>query len=116
VDSARRRVLVTGAAGFLGSHFVDRLLDEGHEVVGLDNLSMGKLDNLAARLADPAFRLVQADIADASAFAGLDGRFDCVVHLAAFKIPRYGKAIDTLRINSRGTENVLDFAQRAADK
>lgn len=114
--SPRQRILVTGAAGFLGSHLVERLLAEGHEVVGLDNLSMGKVENVAHHLADPAFRLVRADIAGPSAFDDVSGRFDCVVHLAAFKIPRYGKAIDTLRINSRGTENVLDFAQRAAGK
>jgi len=110
------RILVTGAAGFLGSHLVDRLLAEGQQVVGLDNLSMGRLDNVAHHLTNPAFRLIQADVAEPTVFDDVNGRFDVVVHLAAFKIPRYGKAIDTLRINSRGIDHVLDFARRAADK
>jgi UDP-glucose 4-epimerase len=116
VAEARQRVLVTGAAGFLGSHLVDRLLEGGHEVVGLDNLSMGRLENLEQPRANADFRFVQADVAEPTAFAEVKGRFDCVVHLAAFKIPRYGKAIDTLRINSRGTENVFEFAREAAAK
>jgi UDP-glucose 4-epimerase len=108
--------LVTGCAGFLGSNLVGRMLADGHEVVGVDNLSMGLLDNLAEFGGDRRFRFVQADVTDPAALAGLGGPFEAVVHLAAFKIPRYGKAIDTLKINYRGTENALELARRLGCK
>ncbi len=104
--------LVTGCAGFLGSNLVGRMLEAGHEVVGVDNLSMGKLDNLAEFRDDTRFRFVQADVTDPAALGALGGPFEAIVHLAAFKIPRYGKAIDTLKINYRGTENALELARR----
>jgi UDP-glucose 4-epimerase len=105
-----KKVLVTGVSGFLGSNLLGELLARGHEVVGIDNLSMGKLANIAPYLNNPAFRFLQRDVTLPETFADLDRDIDCVVHLAAFKIPRYGKAIDTLRINYRGTENALEFA------
>ena len=108
--------VVTGCAGFLGSNLVGRMLEAGHNIVGIDNLSMGKLDNLHAFRNNPQFRFVQADVTEPSALAGLDGSYAAIVHLAAFKIPRYGKAIDTLKINYRGTENALDFARRLGCK
>jgi UDP-glucose 4-epimerase len=110
------KILVTGVAGFLGSHLLDKLLAAGHEVVGIDNLSMGKLENIAAHLGNEAFHLLQKDIAQPTTFCHLDQDFDCLVHLAAFKIPRYGKAIDTLRINTQGTENMLECARRLGCK
>jgi UDP-glucose 4-epimerase len=108
--------LVTGCAGFLGSNLVGRMLAEGHAVVGIDNLSMGRLDNLAEFRNEPGFRFVQADVTDPFALRDLSGDFAAVVHLAAFKIPRYGKAIDTLKVNYRGTENALDLARRLGCK
>ncbi len=108
--------VVTGCAGFLGSNLVGRMLEAGHQIVGIDNLSMGRLDNLAEYRNDPRFRFVQADVTESQAFARLEGKFAGIVHLAAFKIPRYGKAIDTLKINYRGTENALDFARRLGCK
>ena len=98
--------LVTGCAGFLGSNLVERMLEAGHEVVGVDNLSMGRADNLdGVSAADPRFRVhAGRRHGPGRRSAALGGPFDAVVHLAAFKIPRYGKAIDTLKINYRGTE------------
>ena len=107
-----QKVLVTGAAGFLGSHLLDKLLLEGHQVIGIDNLSMGKLENLSHHFGSKALQFLQKDITDPSTFELLDGDIDCIVHLAAFKIPRYGKAIDTLRVNLEGTENVLELARK----
>lgn len=106
-----RKILVTGVAGFLGSHLLDKLIASGHEVVGIDNLCMGKLDNISEHLTNKAFQFLQKDVTDIATFDNLDN-IDCIVHLAAFKIPRYGKAIDTLKINYQGTENVLELARK----
>lgn len=107
-----KNVLITGVAGFLGSNLLEKFLREGHQVTGIDNLSMSTLDNLAGMLHDPNFTFLQKDILDAGTFAGLEALdVDLIVHLAAFKIPRYGKAVDTLQINAKGTENVLEFAR-----
>jgi len=107
-----KRILVTGVAGFLGSNLLERLLEHGWNVVGIDNLSMGRIENIQEFLDDRRFTFVNADVTDPAAFDALEPGFDCIVHLAAFKIPRYGKAIDTLKINYRGTENALEFARR----
>ena len=103
--------LVTGCAGFLGSNFVERLLEKGHQVIGIDNLSMGSLSNLAGLIGHPKFRFIEGDVTSREVLDGITEAVDVAVHLAAFKIPRYGKAIDTLRINYRGTELVLEFAR-----
>ena len=108
--------LVTGCAGFLGSNLVGRMLAAGHEVTGVDNLSMGLADNLADYRDDRRFRFLQADVTDPAVLGGLTGPFAAVVHLAAFKIPRYGKAIDTLKINYRGTECALELSRRLGCK
>jgi len=111
-----KKILVTGVAGFLGSHLLDTLLGAGHQVVGIDSLVMGSLDNIAQHAAHAGFHFLQRDVMDLDTFADLALDFDCVVHLAACKIPRYGNALDTLRINSKGTEQVLEFARRGGIK
>ena len=89
------KVLVTGAAGFIGSHLSRRLLDRGDEVVGIDNLSayydVKLKEARLARLNGPAFRFVKADIEDKSAMARVfeDGKYDAVVNLAAQAGVRY---------------------------
>ena len=107
-----KRILVTGVAGFLGSHLLDKLLASDHEVVGIDNLSMGKLENITEHLTNKAFQFIQKDVTDKATFDKMNNDIDCIVYLAAFKIPRYGKAIDTLKINYQGTENVLELARK----
>lgn len=104
--------VVTGCAGFLGSNLVERLLAADKHVVGIDNLSMGRLENIAEFLSDTRFRFVRADVTDPRCFADIRGELAGVVHLAAYKIPRYGKALDTLKTNSHGAENVLELARR----
>ena len=111
-----KKILVTGIAGFLGSNFLRRLLVADHHVVGIDNLSMGKLSNIRNYLKHPRFTFINKDIVDKATFSQLPTDIDVIVHLAAFKIPRYGKAIDTLQINSLGSENVLDFARKQGAK
>ena len=110
------RIVVTGAAGFLGSNLCEHLIDEGHWVIAIDNLSMGRLQNLAPVYDNDRFQFIQQDVTSSSAFDEVNGDVDCIVHLAAFKIPRYGKAIDTLQINYRGTEMVLEYARKIGCK
>ena len=112
MSKSGKKFLVTGVAGFLGSHLLDKILNHDHEVVGIDNLSMGSWDNISHHKDNSAFQFLHKDVTDPIVFASLDEDFDYVVHLAAFKIPRYGKAIDTLKINYQGTENVLEFARK----
>jgi UDP-glucose 4-epimerase len=112
MTEATHKILVTGVAGFLGSHLLDKLLASGHQVIGIDNLSMGKLENIAEHLSNKAFQFLQKDVTEKSTFENLENDIDCIVHLAAFKIPRYGKAIDTLKINYQGTDNVLELARK----
>lgn len=112
MDNVPNKVLVTGVAGFLGSNLLEVLLTNGHQVIGIDNLSMGRIENITPHLENKAFKFIKADITEPETFADIDTDVDCVVHLAAFKIPRYGKAIDTLKINYQGTEAALEFARK----
>jgi dTDP-glucose 4,6-dehydratase len=104
------RVLVTGAAGFLGSHLTDRLLSEGHTVIGIDNLSTGNLDNIAHLAAEPRFRFEERDICQPFDV----GPVDYVFNLASpASPPEYLRlAIETLRVGSAGVENTLEIAAR----
>lgn len=106
-----KNVVVTGVAGFLGSNLLSTLVSANHSVIGIDNLSMGRMENIQPHIGGTKFRFLQRDITDRATLVDLPGDIDCVVHLAAFKIPRYGNTLDTLRINAIGTTNVLDFAK-----
>ena len=106
------KILVTGVAGFLGSNLLTKMLEEGHRVVGIDNLSMGSIDNIQAHLNNENFQFLEQDILDRETLEALPDDVDAIVHLAAYKIPRYGKAVDTLKINSKGCENMLEFARK----
>lgn len=109
-------ILITGVAGFLGSNLLGKLLDEGHRVLGIDNLSMGSMSNLYPHLQNPNFRFLKADARDPATFDRIPEKISCSVHLAAYKIPRYGKAIDTLHVNYHCTDNVLRFARERGCK
>jgi UDP-glucose 4-epimerase len=98
------RVGVTGAAGFIGSHLCERLLAEGHEVVGVDDLSYGSVANLAACFDRPEFRF---EVLDCTRRRLLRTAFDgceAILHLAAKKIPRFGGTLATLSVNVRGVD------------
>ena len=101
------KVALTGAAGFIGSNLAERLVARGDEVHGIDDLSHGSLENLAALAGHPRFRLAQASILDAGAMDAVAEGAEVVVHLAAGKIPRYGDAMDTLVTNGEGGLRVL---------
>jgi len=111
-----RKVLVTGVAGFLGSNLLSKLLEEGHTVVGIDNYSRGSQKNIEAHFSHERFSFIEGDITEESLFKDLDRDFAVIVHLAAFKIPRYGNAVATLTINAKGTENVLEFSRELGCK
>ncbi len=116
-------VLVTGGAGFIGSHTVDRLVAEGNRVIVLDDLSTGKRENLARWSDDPRVELVVADIAD-GIFAALEpatarmGPVERIVHLAAQT--SVTRSLDNplldMRINFAGTIHVLEYARARAVK
>ncbi len=110
------KILVTGAAGFIGSNLVAELLRRGHSVVGLDNLSLGTRRNLADVADNPLFDLRQSDIRDKSAMLDAAKECEVIVHLAAYKIPRYSDAYETLMINGFGSEIVAQTAARTGAK
>jgi dTDP-glucose 4,6-dehydratase len=104
------RVLVTGAAGFLGSHLTDRLLGEGHSVLGVDNLSTGDPGNIAHLKNEPRFAFEERDICKPFD----PGKVDSIFNMASpASPPEYLKlAIETLRVGSVGTENTLEIAHK----
>jgi dTDP-glucose 4,6-dehydratase len=104
------RVLVTGGAGFLGSHLCERLLAEGHEVVAVDNLLTGNRRNLAHLEGQKAFSFVLHDV---TKYISLDGALDAVLHFAspASPIDYLELPIQTLKVGSLGTHNALGLAQ-----
>ncbi len=115
MNSSQKRIMVTGAAGFIGSHLVEALLAAGEEVVGLDDLSTGRLQNLDAVAQHPRFRLIQDTILDEPLVNKLVGEADAVFHLAAavgvFTIQQ--QTLDSLRTNIHGTENVVAAAAQS---
>ncbi len=112
----RGNIVVTGAAGFIGSHLSELLIQKGFTVVGLDNLSYGLLQNLSSLMGHSRFEFIQGDVRDLDLLLKISGRADAVVHLAAYKIPRYGNALETLQVNVKGTENVLKVSQKTGCK
>jgi dTDP-glucose 4,6-dehydratase len=105
-----KRALVTGAAGFVGSHLVDRLISEDFHVTGLDNLVTGKLDNLSLAKKSGNFTFVQCDVS--IALPSFNVKFDFIFHAASpASPPKYFKfPIETMMVNSVGTKNCLDLA------
>jgi dTDP-glucose 4,6-dehydratase len=105
------RYLLTGAAGFIGSHLADRLLANGDEVIGVDNLSTGRNVNLEGALQNPRFELRIADVTHPVPF---DGRLDWVLHFAsAANVPAFSTdPIGILRVNGEGTFHLLELARR----
>jgi dTDP-glucose 4,6-dehydratase len=107
------RTVVTGGAGFLGSHLCDALIARGDLVVCLDNLSTGRLENIAHLIGHPGFEVAESDV---SMGIEVDGPVDAIAHLAsAASPPDYQRLpLETLAVGSRGTENALRLAESKA--
>ncbi len=108
--SAKPVTVITGAAGFLGSHLCDRFLQEGHKVIGIDNFITGHPRNIAHLFGNPDFKLIRHDVSN---YIYVDGHVDNVLHFASpaspidyLKIP-----IQTLKVGSLGTHNALGLAK-----
>jgi dTDP-glucose 4,6-dehydratase len=106
----KKRILVTGGAGFLGSHLCDRLLHEGFAVVAMDNLLTGTTDNIAHLAGHPDFRFIQHDVTE---YIYLDGPLYAVLHFASPASPRdyHELPIQTLKVGSLGTHKALGLAK-----
>lgn len=109
------RVLVTGAAGFLGSHICEKLITEGHQVIGMDNFITGHPDNLAHLASKPGFEFIRHDVAN---FIFVPGMVDAVMHFASPASPNptspYGYTnlpIQTMKAGALGTHNTLGVAR-----
>ncbi|MEW5975392.1 MAG: NAD-dependent epimerase/dehydratase family protein [Acidobacteriota bacterium] len=109
----KKTVLITGVAGLIGSHLARSLLDKGHRVRGVDDLSQGCLPNLESSLGEEDFEFHEVSVLDGSAMEQISQGVDLIFHLAALKIPRYGGYLRTLDVNVKGTEIVLECARRS---
>ena len=103
-----KTAVITGAAGFIGSHLTDALLDEGYSVIGIDNLLTGDLANIS-HLTGRDFRFVKQDVTN---YINLDGPLDLVLHWAspASPIDYLDFPIPTLKVGALGTHNALGLA------
>jgi len=104
------RILITGAAGFLGSHLCDRYIREGYDVIGIDNLITGDLNNISHLIELTNFSFINHDVTE---HIEIDGKLDYILHFASpaspidyLKIP-----IQTLKVGSLGTHNCLGLAR-----
>lgn len=109
------RILITGAAGFLGSHLCDRLLAEGHEVIGMDNFITGSPENLAHLAGNPKFLFIRHDVSN---FIFVPGKVDAVLHFASPASPNptsplgyMNLPIQTMKAGALGTHNTLGVAR-----
>jgi len=105
------RILIAGGAGFIGSQVAKRLIDEGHEVIVVDNLERGDLRRLEGRTENPKFTFYKIDVLDYAKLAKVAEDIHVVMDFVAHKIPRYTSAMNTLKRNVKGCENLLEIAR-----
>lgn len=118
VEHPYKRALITGGAGFIGSHLAELLLEKGYCVTVLDNLCNGRMANLETIKRDPQFHFIKADIRRPAELKGIFSQIDWVFHLAALPdlIPSIEKPRDYFETNIDGTFNVLEAAHQAGVK
>src|SRR5512135_2810229 len=104
------RILITGAAGFLGSHLCDRFLEQGHHVIGMDNFITGSPDNIAHLIGNSQFRFIEHNVTE---YIYVDGPVDGVLHFAspASPVDYLELPIQTLKVGSLGTHKALGLAK-----
>ncbi|MCS6923897.1 MAG: SDR family NAD(P)-dependent oxidoreductase, partial [Fimbriimonadales bacterium] len=109
------RAVITGGAGFIGSHLADRLIAEGWQVVVVDNLITGRLENIQRLMERDDFLFIQHDVCEPF---DIEGAVDYVFHLASTASPVdfVKHPLETLRVGSYGTENALELALRKGAK
>jgi dTDP-glucose 4,6-dehydratase len=108
-DNPRPRAVVTGSAGFLASHISERLIDDGWDVVGLDNMLTGRMENMSALLSRPEFTFERYDVTN---FLHVTGAVDAVLHFASPASPQdyLEHPIKTMKVGALGTHNTLGLA------
>lgn len=108
------KVLVTGAAGFIGSHLVDLLLSKNHEVIGIDNLEVGRRSNLDEHIDNPKFSFFEANISDKKSIEQYFKDISTVVHLAALAdiVPSINHPDEYFNTNVYGTLNILNLSRK----
>jgi UDP-glucose 4-epimerase len=111
-------VLITGGGGFIGSHLTERLLDDGREVIVLDDFSTGREDNLSAARGHPRLRIVEGSVLDEQVVADVAAGAATIVHLAAAVGVKLivDEPVKTITTNVQGTENVLHAAMRSGSR
>jgi nucleoside-diphosphate-sugar epimerase len=106
-----KRVLITGVAGMIGSHLLDYLIEKEYEIIGIDNFSFGKIENIRSNLRKDNFKFYRVDVGDYETLKILSKDVDVIVHLAAVKkISESDSSMATLKVNVNGTENIFKTA------
>ena len=109
------RILITGGAGFIGAHLCERFLNDGHEVLVMDNLLTGRIDNIAAHLGNPKFRFINYDVTE---YMHVDGDLDFILHFASPASPADFESlgIRILKVGALGTHKTLGLARAKGAK